>query len=1294
MFRNLHRSSIHVAGSFCLLLLSYHLIFRGYFPLPNGHMGHDYTLTLSGLLDGYLWFKKSGFLNPPWFSPSFCGGQAFFSDPQSIFYSLPQFLTFVVDPLQAVYWAFLIFAVLGFWGMYFYTRTSLKLGRSGALIASAIFMFNGFYAQRMLIGHYGFQSFMLVPLVACLLLKNLPSIDYYKKELPFTILAGILIAYWFHSGMTTLMIPAMFAVIALACLHQIRTSENIAWAFLIRGLIAGAIAIALSISKLNANLSLMANFSRDYYLLPGISDPAGLVTFVFQSLFYPSEHVYQTVTPLWKNLQWAAMPHELAYTLTPIPLSILVIGLGIFLLKRRKIGVSPARLVPVQYLAAALLASIFLLPFALLYYSPSWNEVLKSLPLIGSTTSPFRWLIMFIPAIAALTGMAGETLGKYKQAVTLIVLLSIPALNALEDRSYYQNQNYNPSETVNYYNAVQLGQVIPRIVRVGIPSEHNGQIAQGISPTYCYNPLYGYRLEKLKIEPLVYGPITNITPSGTLNLHNPACLVFPAENNCNLWDAFTTSQSSQLLDFSSYRPYAFERSHRQKIADWITKSTCIALIFGLAILLFARGISYQPPNLAWLRNCDTSIQLILLVLSVAILVSVLTNFVSANGLTPENLKYINNTFAASIYAFNPEPREQAAYLLSICLFPIFAIALTLHRAHAQTRHVISNTSRHSVQDLFGVWVLLILISTIITASSENPFGQKFGFFGYSIIQALIHSPNILALLVAWLILFFLTWKTSENRELPSCKYLPRKFQACFLIDALSVCLILFTAASISFIPNDKGALVWATDAGHMAPLFEPAAIAYLTGATADVDMFSQYGGLVEFARPLLWLADGDPSALIWFAFISLACSLIFLWLAIRRVTVNPWLALVAIGALMFWTGLKFMEFANFQAAHFRWLFPSLYLFLAAYQIHTNRRLALLPYFLGAIALYWNAETGAAALFAWIGWRSIAQLIPLALSQSKNTDLCSMLIKLVRATFAFLFGVLLLTIYLTLKSGGKWLDLHLMFGAAKDFYLCGFFMLPMPLLHLWGIYAVIAATLFLIGIRHYATKQPAENALTADFLVYSSLLFSLLFSYYQGRSFYGNLLIISYPLWLALTAWLSKKPEPAVSEVASSRQNPLKILVIGALTLGLAAIPFTDFYLLHSDEIPSREKNREDKEALRQWVRETSAGRTPLFLSFSAWRLMLITGSAPADDAPRLSYLIRREQRAAFIENLSKPNLAVYYDLSNDDYFKREEIFESEQLKEQIAEKLGSNLINGVKFSNSQTHLLLLNPLPR
>lgn len=605
MRRQLNLASIHVAGIFCLLLLIYHFVFGAYFPLPDGKMGHDYVLTLGALLDGLLWYRNNGFFDAPWFSPSFCGGQPFFADPQSIFYSLPQFLSFITDPVKAVYWAFLIFAGIGFWGMYFYCRASLKLSRGTALLAACAFMFNGFYSHRMIVGHYGYQSVMLIPLLAQLLVGIPETKKPSSTTLVNTVMAGILIAYCFHSGLTTLMIPTALAVIALACLASITNAQTRITSFMVRGLFAGVLAIGLCASKLNANFSLMANFSRDYYPLPGISDFSDLGKFIFQGLFYSSEHVYQTAAPLWKNMLWSALPHELAYGLTPIPLIGLISGILFSYIRRARKPVDSEKTKEIRLLSWALLSAILLVPASLLYYSPTWNSFLKSIPIIGSTTSPFRWMVIYIPVLCAVTGLSTQLTGRYRTALVTLSILGIPLLNTLENRDYYAAQNFDSKPITEYYRALSAGGLDPEIRFVGDPRDSNGQTVinnnlflAGISPLHCYNPLFGYRREKLITAPLIEGFPEQKTGTDTFNMHNPACLVFPQENNCQPWDAFKTSQDKELQLFVHYKKFSFEKSTAQQIADTIN---WLSLLAALLIL----GTSYC---LAGLRKIQSGPQ--------------------------------------------------------------------------------------------------------------------------------------------------------------------------------------------------------------------------------------------------------------------------------------------------------------------------------------------------------------------------------------------------------------------------------------------------------------------------------------------------------------------------------------------------------------------------------------------------------------------------------------------------------------------------------------------------------------
>ncbi len=80
---------VYVLLAWFLLLIAYHDIYGAYFPTPRGTIGHDFGLCLAGTVDGFIWFAKNGPWEVPWFTPGFCGGQPYFADPQSGYYSVP-----------------------------------------------------------------------------------------------------------------------------------------------------------------------------------------------------------------------------------------------------------------------------------------------------------------------------------------------------------------------------------------------------------------------------------------------------------------------------------------------------------------------------------------------------------------------------------------------------------------------------------------------------------------------------------------------------------------------------------------------------------------------------------------------------------------------------------------------------------------------------------------------------------------------------------------------------------------------------------------------------------------------------------------------------------------------------------------------------------------------------------------------------------------------------------------------------------------------------------------------------
>ncbi|NWO72602.1 hypothetical protein, partial [Escherichia coli] len=78
-----------------------------FLPLNGNLVGPDYSLFFPNLLTGYYWYLRNGLFEIPWFSPSQCAGFPFFSDPNVPFYSVPQFISFLVSPMTAVQGTFI-----------------------------------------------------------------------------------------------------------------------------------------------------------------------------------------------------------------------------------------------------------------------------------------------------------------------------------------------------------------------------------------------------------------------------------------------------------------------------------------------------------------------------------------------------------------------------------------------------------------------------------------------------------------------------------------------------------------------------------------------------------------------------------------------------------------------------------------------------------------------------------------------------------------------------------------------------------------------------------------------------------------------------------------------------------------------------------------------------------------------------------------------------------------------------------------------------------------------------------
>lgn len=575
--------------SFLLLLAAYHLIFGQFFPTRNGTLGTDYSRVLPDLLDGYFWFRSNGLFEPFWFTPSFCGGLPALGDPQSGYYSVAQFMAFFANPLASVYATVLLFASLGFWGFYLLLRDCFGASRQAAVVGGALFMFNGFFIHRMLIGHFAFHGVMLIPLIAWFLLRPAAK-QGVLSTLTNGAAAGCMLAYGAYSGMVHLLLPCALAVLGIASVHGF--TGRVSTGFVQRSLVAALVAAGLAAAKLTAALSFLRNFPRSDISLPGATSLWDALHLLFSALFFSPAGIAEQAQPLVAGVEVILERHEWEYGVSVIPLLLIVAGAVLLLARTR--GALPSA---AKWGWLALLGLVLALPLALNIYTPEWNAFLKQVPLIKSSSNLLRWFLVYIPLAILAATLSADRISPLDSRRNLLVAAALGALvliNAVKDRDFYHDQHYRPDTIVNAWQAAHTGTVAPRIRFIGafvdaenhIEMRGNGNdlIAAGASQFACYNPIFGYRLERFPAKTLHPGPVLAET-DGVLNLKNPVCYLYPEQNGCAPGDHFTAAQREAAQAFADYKPYPVKFSAVQSAANFVTQATLVLLALLLAATL-------------------------------------------------------------------------------------------------------------------------------------------------------------------------------------------------------------------------------------------------------------------------------------------------------------------------------------------------------------------------------------------------------------------------------------------------------------------------------------------------------------------------------------------------------------------------------------------------------------------------------------------------------------------------------------------------------------------------------------
>jgi hypothetical protein len=579
-----------------LFLPLYDRLYVAFLQNPQHLIANDYSLFFSNMLAGYYWYLNNGLFSLPWFSPAECGGVPFYPDPNVGTFSLPQLLVIWLSPLAAVQVTFWSFAVIGYAGAFLLLHRAFQASFPASLMGALIFMFNGFYGFRMLAGHLTFHAYMLAPILA---FAVIPAVTGKPAALLHSLgrmaLGGACVGYMFHAGMIHIIPPVMCDVLILILIH----GALFGWSARPWWLLCGVVLIgaALSAGKFVASLAFVSHFPRDIYPLPGIPSLWATIAAAFETIFLGvPANVSQDIV----NSPFTVDRHEWEYGISPAPL----VPIAIWLVIQSQRMLARRRFPPISVAGCVVALGIlvlFTLPILLNWYQPDWNAFLKRLPLLRSSSNLVRWFSLYILPIVLLSALAFDRLPlrKLHWATAGVLVILMLVWNWSADRSYYANNTYDPATIDQARAKATTAADIPAITEVvvlmtadrkqiAMPPNRNDLMTQGWSQLACYQPVFGYRLESFPVRPLRPGPVYG---SGTINLKNPACYVFPEENQCAPGDHFSAGESAKVELFRNYKPYDFAEPLYAWAANWLSLAALIFVLAALAASGFSMGWS-------------------------------------------------------------------------------------------------------------------------------------------------------------------------------------------------------------------------------------------------------------------------------------------------------------------------------------------------------------------------------------------------------------------------------------------------------------------------------------------------------------------------------------------------------------------------------------------------------------------------------------------------------------------------------------------------------------------------------
>jgi len=554
-------------------------------------VGSDYRLFGPRLLDTLLHYKVNGF-SIEWYTPSFGGGLPAYPNPLQMQFSLQQLFTFFANPWIAILATSVVYVVVGFWVTFLLLRDVLELRPFSAILGANFFVANGFFIERLVVGHADKITFPLIVI---------PIFALFYRKIP-SWLAGILIsitgAILLNSGgvyigfmclFTTIVTVPIFYFLQPALFDLKKMVSVVIW--------GGILTILLCGSKLYAITTFMQTFPRDvqdHYFVSLYSSIVGAVfqligvmsTLPFLKLVGKSSLVYVVRLTKWTGTQYGFW--EVDSSISPALIILLIYGIWTILF--HKPNFNKKDLIKKAIAGICLIISlIFVFQFSTA--RGFLFDAVKGWPLIKSLRTNTRFIASFVLPLAILGVKGFDYWTKEKSGLIMIsMFIFLDGLFLVTLWAYYllpmkvQGRTFDINSVLNTYTKIQAGDTFPVNKIIPAMNDYEVFMAQASNVTHHYDPLLG---ENSFLPHVHEGSVFDIQ-NGFYNMTDPTGYIFPEENNSRLFSLIPVSDYKKLIEFLNRRQPDWKLPLIQIVLDWAAGLTFFVIVLAAIFYSFRK----------------------------------------------------------------------------------------------------------------------------------------------------------------------------------------------------------------------------------------------------------------------------------------------------------------------------------------------------------------------------------------------------------------------------------------------------------------------------------------------------------------------------------------------------------------------------------------------------------------------------------------------------------------------------------------------------------------------------------